>query len=122
MAKTAKHSPLDPTLPKASVTLDGVTYHLCFTFAALILAEAKLREQGVIVNLIEALDLNSLDATKVVPLVYAALVTHQPDTTFEDAAKLVTLRHFAALRLSLYEAFVESMAEPDKDATTVPLA
>ncbi len=120
-AKVAKNPAVDPTLPKVELKLDGKTYHLCFTFAALALAEAKLRKEGVNVNLLHALDLSSLDATRVVPLLYAALITHEPDMTFTEAAALVTLRNLGAIFEGIASAYGESLSEPDQDAK-VPLA
>jgi hypothetical protein len=114
MSHPVAHNPaVDPTLPKVPLKLGRATYHLCFTFAALPLAEAEFRKQGVEVNLLSALDLSSLDATKFVPLLYAGLLTHDPAITPEQAAKLVTLRNYPAIYQAIGEAFVASLAEPE---------
>ena len=122
MSHVAHVPAVDPTLPKVSVTLDGTVHYLVFTFGALALAEAELRKQGVSVNMLQALDFDTLDATRFVPLLYAALITHDPAITPEKVAKLVTIRNYPALYQALGEAFIASLAEPDKDAEPAPLA
>lgn len=113
MGKVAKNPAIDPTLPKVPVKLGGETYYLCFSFAAIATAEAKLREQGIKVNLLHALDLSSMDAARVVPLLYATLITHQPDITPEAVAKLVTMRNLGAIFEGIGKAYTESLAEPE---------
>src|ERR1700733_4573567 len=97
MSKIARNPAVDPTLPKVPLTIGDETYHLCFTFGALALAESKLRAIGIECNLLHALDLSSLDASKVVPLLYAATITHTPDIKFEQVAALVTLRNLGRI-------------------------
>jgi len=113
MAKVAKNPAVDPTLPKVPVTLGDETFYLCFTFAAIATAEAKLRQSGIHVNLLHALDLSSMDAGRVVPLLYATLITHQPDITPEAVAKLVTMRNLGAIFEGVAKAYSDSLAEPE---------
>jgi hypothetical protein len=122
MSKVAHIPEVDPTLPKVELTLSGKKYYLCFTFEALALAESEFRKQGIKVNLIEALDLSSLDASRVVPLLFAALITHDPELTIEQAAKLVKLRNLPKIFEAIVQAYAASLAEPDKDANEAPLA
>jgi hypothetical protein len=116
MAKVAKNPAIDPTLPKVPLKLGDETYYLCFAFGAIALAEAKLREQGIHVNLLHALDLLSMDAGRVVPLLYATLITYQPSITPEAVAKLVTMRNLGAIFEAIAKAYGESLAEPEPDA------
>ena len=112
--KVAKNPSIDPTLPKVELVLDGTSRYLCFTFAALALAEGKLREQGMTTNLLHALDLSKLDASRVVPLLYAALITHSPDLTIEEVVSLVTLRNLGAIFEGIANAYSASLSEPEK--------
>jgi hypothetical protein len=122
MSKVAHVPEVDPTLPKVELKLGKKAYHLCFTFEALALAESEFRKRGIKVNLIEALDLSALDASRVVPLLYAALVTHDPEITIDQVSKLVTLRDLVKIYGAIVKAYSESLAEPDKDAADSPLA
>jgi hypothetical protein len=112
MAKVARNPAVDPTLPKTDIKLDGKTYFMCFTFGALALAQSKLRAQGIVVNLLHALDLSSLDAERVVPLLYAALITHQPDISIEAVAKMVSMRNLGNIFEGIATAYAASLAEP----------
>lgn len=116
MRKVANVPSVDPTLPKVEIKLGGEIYYLVFTFKALALAAAKLREKGVHVNLLHSLDLTSLDADKVAPLLYASLITHQPDLTIDQVTELVTLRSLGAVFEGIAKAYTESLAEPTQDA------
>jgi hypothetical protein len=110
--KIANNPSVDPTLPKVELKLGNETFFLCFTFAAIAQAEAKLRALGMQINMLHALDLSSMDATRIVPLLYAALATHQPDLSFEDAAKLVTLKNLGSIFGGIARAYEASLAEP----------
>jgi hypothetical protein len=113
MSKVAKNPAIDPTLPKIVITLGGVEYHLCFTFGALAVAAAKLRQAGIACNLLHALDLSNMDADRVVPLLYAALITYKPSITPEEVAKLVTFRNLGSIFEGIAKAYSESLAEPE---------
>jgi|GEM_PF-2675222 len=121
MAKVAKNPAVDPTLPKVELKLGGQTYFLCFTFAGLALAEAKLRAQGIAANLLHALDLSSLDASTVAPLLFGAMVTHDPKITFDQVSALVTLRNVPAILQAITSAYEQSLAEPTEESKSVPL-
>ena len=124
MAKTIKipeHPELDPTLPKVELKIGKQTYLLCFTFQALALAQKNLREIGVNVNLLHALDLSTMDAEKLIPLLYAALITHQPKITPNEVVKLVTFKNLGLIFEKLAEAYGASLADPsDEDAKADP--
>jgi hypothetical protein len=121
MSKVAHVPEVDPTLPKVELTLAKQTYHLCFTFDALAVAESEFRKRGIKVNLIEALDLSSLGASQMAPLLYAALITHDPEITIDQVSKLVTFRDLAKIFNAIIKAYEASLAEPDKDDKAAPL-
>jgi hypothetical protein len=119
--KISNHPELDPTLPKIELKLGKQTYLLCFTFKALAVAQKNLRDIGVQVNLLHALDLSNMDAEKLVPLLYAALITHQPTITPTEVVGLVTFRNLGSIFEKLAEAYGASLAEPsDEDAKSDP--
>ena len=120
-AKVAKNVAIDPTLPKVPITLGAETFYLCFTFAALATAEARLRQAGITVNLLHALDLSNMDAERVVPLLYAALISYQPDITPEGVAKLVTFRNLGSIFEGVARAYGESLAEPTAEDNANPI-
>lgn len=105
----------DPTLPRVEMKLGKETYYLAFSFKALATAEKNLREIGVKSNLLHALDLSNMDAEKFVPLLYAALITHQPDISPAKVANLVTFRNMGVIFEKLAEAYAASMAEPSPE-------
>lgn len=108
--------PANPVLPRTPITLSGQQYDLCFTFDALRTAESELRKLGVKANLLHALDLSNLDASSLVYLLYAAMITFQPETTPEDAAKLVNMRNMGAIFEGVAAAYAASLADPDPEA------
>jgi hypothetical protein len=110
----AKNSLLDPTLPKVELVLGGVTYHPVFTFAALAVAEAELKKVGQVVNIFHAIDFNNMDATNMVALLYASLITHHPEVKLESIPSLVTMKQIPDIRQALFDAFVLSMADPSE--------
>jgi hypothetical protein len=123
MAKVtvAKNPAIDPTLPKVPLKLGKETHYLCFDFAAFALAEARLRQAGVTVNLLHALDLSAMNAERVVPLLFASLVKHQPTITPEEVAKLVTFKNLGAIFEAIGKAYEASLAEPEPDAKPNPI-
>lgn len=124
MAKTVKISErpeLDPTLPKTELKLGKQTYLLCFTFKALAVAQKNLRDIGVNVNLLHALDLSNVDAEKLVSLLYAALITHQPEITPLEVTGLVTFRNLGSIFDAIAQAYAASLADPsDEDGKADP--
>jgi hypothetical protein len=121
----AKNPEVDPTLPKVELKLGRKTYYLCFTYGALTQAEAELRKLGVKTNMLKALDFETLDATTLSALLYAAILTHDPSITPESAAALIVFKNIGKIREALLYAFVASLADPvdeeaSEDAPLVP--
>jgi hypothetical protein len=113
--KIAGNPEVDPTLPKIEIKLGGDRYFLCFTFGALSLAQKNLRDIGVECNLLHALDLSTMDALRLVPLFYAALLSHQPKITLDKVTSLVTFRNMGMIFEGITQAYGASLAEPSPD-------
>jgi hypothetical protein len=111
----AGNAEYDPTLPKVAIELSNKKYFLAFTFRALALAQAELSKVGVEVNLLQALDLSTMDALKLVPLLYAALISHQPKITFDEVMGLVTFRNMGLIFEGIAQAYGASLADPTDD-------
>jgi hypothetical protein len=112
--KIAGDASIDPTLPKIAIKLGKETYYLAFTFGALATAEARLRDIGMSVNLLQALDLSNMDAMKLVPLLYAALLSHQPKITPDKVTSLVTIKNLGSIFEGIAQAYGASLADPDE--------
>ncbi len=108
---------IDPTLTRTEVKRGKNTFYLCFTFKALALAQKNLRSIGVECNLLHALDMTSMDAERLVPLLYAALLTHQPKITVDQVWELVTFRNLGLIFEGLAAAWQASLAEPSEEET-----
>lgn len=113
--KITEHTELDQTLPQIELKLGKQTYYLCFTFAALSMAQKNLRDIGVQCNLLHALDLSNMDAERFVPLLYAAMITHQPKITPIEVTRLVSFKNLGTIFEALANAYGASLAEPDED-------
>jgi hypothetical protein len=121
MAKIAKTHVADPSLPAVELKLGKKTLYLCFTYEAMALTEQEFRKLGQTVNVLHALDFNTLDASSLAALLYAALVTHQPETVLTDIPALIQFRYIGKIREALMLAFVASLADPTEDAENDPL-
>lgn len=118
MSKTVKiagNPEIDPTLPKIAIKLGKDTYYLAFTFGALSLAQKNLRDIGVECNLLHALDLSTMDALHLVPLLYAALLSHQPKITIDKVTSLVTIKNLGMIFEGIVQAYGASLADPSPE-------
>jgi hypothetical protein len=113
--KIAGNPEIDPTLPKVAIKLGKETYYLCFTFGALSLAQKNLRDIGVECNLLHALDLSTMDALRLVPLLYAALLSHQPKITIDKVTALVTIKNLGMIFEGIAQAYGASLADPSPE-------
>ena len=116
--KVAGIAGLDPTLPLVELTLGDKTYNLAFTFGALSIAASKLRAKGIQCNLLHSLDLSSLDADRVGPLLFAAMLTHQPNITIEQVEALITLHNLGTIFEKIVAAYSASLADPSTKSGT----
>lgn len=115
---------LDPTMPLVEIELAGEKYFLAFSFGAMTIAQKRLREIGYECNLLQALDLRYMDAEKFIPLLYSAMIIHQPEIAIDKVADLVTLDNFGQIFSKLVEAYAASIAKPtpeDKENPTQPV-
>ncbi|MCU1251531.1 MAG: hypothetical protein JWQ49_4560 [Edaphobacter sp.] len=113
--KIAGNPEIDPTLPKIEIKLGKETFFLCFTFGALALAQKNLRSIGVDCNLLHALDLSSLDASQLVPLLYAAMISHQPKISVDKVISLVTIENLGLIFDGIAHAYGASLADPSPE-------
>jgi hypothetical protein len=111
----------DPALPAVELKLGKRILSLCFTYEAMALTEQEFRKLGQPINILHALDFDSLDASTLAALLYAALITHQPAITLAEIPALIKFRHIGKIRESLMLAFVASLAEPAEATETDPL-
>lgn len=105
------NTPLDPTAPHASVTIDGKEYRLCFDFAALAEARAYFRKQGRNdVNLLRAL--MSVDADSVWIVFPCAIHKFHPEISYEDAQAMLTIPVAFVVADAIIQAWNLSVPEP----------
>ena len=128
---------LDATLPTVSLEVGGKTYHLCYTFAALSLAQAELDKRSARsiaeynralkesvaaakaiqlvepVNVFDYMDFTNIDPRKLEIMLYVALLLEQPDITPEAAKALIQMGNIRYVIRQLSSAYVLSMPEPE---------
>ena len=120
--KVAGAPALDPTLPKVSLELAGETWQLCFDYAALAIAEQKLRAAGHDVNMLIAMNMRELGAVKLPAVFFAGLVRHHPEITWEKAESLLTLETYETIYCAVVQAYIAScpsLKEKKKDADPI---
>jgi hypothetical protein len=88
---------------------------LCFDFGALATAKAKLREQGVEINILRMIDFTALDVDTLPALFFGAAQKHQPQLTWKRAQELVTINTAGSIAVGLFAAYRAAMLEPDKN-------
>ncbi|MGC1783480.1 MAG: hypothetical protein WA708_13235, partial [Acidobacteriaceae bacterium] len=99
---------LDPTLPKVSLELGGETWHLCYDYAALAIAERKLARAGQFVNMLKAVNLSLLGADRLPYMFFAGLVRSHPEITFAQASALVTMDTMDRVYEAVVDAYLAS--------------
>lgn len=111
MAKkhTIANTPLDPTVAKTEITLNGKKFYLAYDFNALAVSESLTG-----LNMLSAIDMRNLDAQKLRALLYAALLKFQPEMTLEMAGCLMPpVTGFSALAKALAETYYGANAVED---------
>lgn len=106
---------LDPTIPDVAVRIGDEEFHLCFDFAAMATAKARLRKSGVEINLLRAIDFRALDVDTLPALFFAAAQRYHPDLDWERAQQLVSIRDAEAIALALFAAYRAAMLEKPSD-------
>lgn len=113
--KTVPSAAVNPTLPAVSVEVGGMTYSLAFDFNAMAQAEAVTG-----LNLLQCLNFQNLNSTKVRGLLYAAMLKAQPKTTLEDAGALFNHPNSVdKLMNAVVEAYLGSQPEPEVEPKNV---
>ena len=106
MAKKVAGVPgLDSTLPNVPLTLNGITYHLCFDFNACALVES---ETGI--NLF-ASDITKFSPTNFRAMFFSSLLKAHPEFTLEQAGALITPKTLPAIATAVGKAWSDSTAE-----------
>jgi len=101
--------PINPTLPKVSIEVNGATYYLAFDFNALCVAEEATGQ-----NLLQRVfDLRDMPSRTFRAIFYAALLKVQPEMTVEQAGALITPGNFDTIYPKLVEAWLESVPKQD---------
>jgi hypothetical protein len=103
--KVAGNPEHDATLPKTPIKLGKETYYLCYNFRALSLAESKLRNVGVECNILKSLDPTELDATKLATVLFAGLLAHKPNITFDEVLSLIDFKNMFTIPGKIMEAY-----------------
>jgi hypothetical protein len=100
---------IDPAAPGVEITLEGKAYRLVFVYKSLALAERRLAEDGIQVNMLLALDFMKVGAARLPYLFYAALLKYQPRLTFAEVGRLITMDTVAAIHQAVIDAYILSM-------------
>lgn len=108
----------DPTLPFTEITIDGVTYKMCFVFDALAQAEDALIAAGHDANLMFRCPPFTFASIRI--LFAASLLAYQPDTDFETAKSLITFRNKGVVLSAVMKAWNLNMPAPDTDVPKGP--
>ena len=104
--KKAPTPSLDPTLPTTDLELLGKTYKLCLNFRAMAAADAWLRREGVVSDILRMLPALTFET---IPVVLAAsLHTFHPELTFEDVVALVDYDTVWDARDKIYDAWAQA--------------
>lgn len=118
MTKIKKQGLLpDPTIPDVSVEVDGSSYRLCFDFEALARAKAMLRKAGVEVNILRCLDFREVDVDTLPLLFFAAAHRFQPELSYAEAQRAVSLRTAEGILSGIFAAYTAAMS---KDTANPP--
>lgn len=105
----------DPVLPRTELRIGKETYYLCFTFRAIAVAQKTLRDAGIDCNLLQSLDLTNMQADRLVPLLYASLITYKPKITLDEVFAMVTFRNLGKVFEAITGAYIASLSDPDEE-------
>jgi hypothetical protein len=110
------HSVVSPLRKFSEVVIDGVTYRLAFSFGTIALVE--LQTPGL--NLLQGLEtLVNLNASTLLALFWASLLTFQDSITREMAGELIRLDTLRPISEAIAHAYNLSMPEQKKTEETV---
>lgn len=112
--KTVAGTSADPTIMFSKLHVDGKTLMLAFDFNAIAQAES---ETGL--NLLQAMQFDSLTARQYRAVFYASLLKAQPLTSLLDAGDLITLRNLPNITDAMVSAWSKSIPDPSDNPQTV---
>lgn len=115
---TIANTPVDPTLDRATITIDGKAYDLCFDLESLAVAEEKFLKQGHDVNLLVALPQLTLSTVRTI--FPCAVHKFQPELSFQQAQALVTFRSLYTIAAAIQDAWNKAMRAADPQSTDAP--
>lgn len=108
---------LSPVLPRVPLTLNSKEYHLVFSFNAL----ARM-EQLTGLNAFGTFDFSNLTATNLRAMLFATLLTENPDITLEETGELIQPGDVGAIYEALLKAWVGSQPEKKDNKENPPSA
>ena len=102
---------MSAVVPKVEVAVNGTTYTLAFDFNALARAEELTK-----LNLLRALDFQSLSASTFRALLFASLLRFHPELTLEGTGSLINSKTAPELMSAVVKAWVNATPEPEDSA------
>lgn len=109
MTRKVAGTPVDPTLPRTPITINGRDYDLCFDLGALASAESALISAGHEVNLLAALPTPNLSNVRII--FACAIRAFHPDIDFNEAVGMVTLTNVYSIANAIAQAWQAALPE-----------
>lgn len=97
----------DKTLPNVPLTLNGTTYHLCYSFNGIAVAE----ELTGLELLAGSMDLQNMNASRFRAMLYASLLKGQPKITIDEVGDLINPKSIPEIVTALVHAWTGSRPE-----------
>jgi hypothetical protein len=104
--------------PFTEIVIEGNTYKMCFSFAALAMAEISLRNQGYDVNLLQGLIVRTFATLRV--LFAASLHVYHPELLFEATMDWLTPYNAHEVLLAVNKAWALSHDDGSKEEKNPP--
>lgn len=111
--KQIAHTSDDPTIDYTELRVNDKTYFLAFSFNSICMAE---RATGL--NLLHAIQVQSLNALEFRAVFFAALSVAHPSITLEKTGDMITFDTLPMITTAISKAWTSSMSEPKKDEPT----
>ncbi len=106
--------------PPVKLVVDEREFLLAFDFGALSIAKQKLKDAGIQINLLHALDFTKIDVDVLPMLFYAGACRHQPDLAWNEVPKYVRTDTLLEIYIGLLAAWKLAMAKPDPNPSEAP--
>lgn len=108
--KQIAHTTNDPTIDFTPLVIDGESYRLAFSFNSICLAE---RATGL--NLLHAIQTQSLDSNQFRAIFFAALAVAHPSMTVEKAGNIIGFDTISLITEKISACWTASMAPAKKE-------